>query len=112
MIYDNRIHIICNFFICLYISAGAKSSIGWAFGLGLERLAMKLYDIPDIRLFWSDDSGFLSQFNVKDPSKRIKYKVRVQSLCGYQPNIGSVMPVLKSLRPEQLTLCKVYPELH
>ncbi len=26
---------------------------GWAFGLGLERLAMRLFDIPDIRLFWS-----------------------------------------------------------
>ncbi|XP_023224594.1 probable phenylalanine--tRNA ligase, mitochondrial [Centruroides sculpturatus] len=48
---------------CLTIS-GASEKIGWAFGLGLERLAMKLYSIPDIRLFWSTDSGFLSQFQV------------------------------------------------
>lgn len=34
----------------------------WAMGLGLERLAMVMYDIPDIRLFWSLDKRFLNQF--------------------------------------------------
>ncbi|OHA24293.1 MAG: hypothetical protein A3B11_02335 [Candidatus Taylorbacteria bacterium RIFCSPLOWO2_01_FULL_44_26] len=28
---------------------------GWAFGFGLERLAIVSMDIPDIRLLWSDD---------------------------------------------------------
>jgi len=36
---------------------------GWAFGLGLERLAMILFSIPDIRLFWTNDERFLDQFN-------------------------------------------------
>ena len=35
----------------------------WAFGLGLERLAMILFDIPDIRLFWTSDPRFLQQFS-------------------------------------------------
>ncbi|XP_076297536.1 phenylalanyl-tRNA synthetase, mitochondrial [Lasioglossum baleicum] len=55
-------------------NAGAGERIGWAFGLGLERLAMCLYSIPDIRLFWSTDSGFLNQFQFEDSDTMIRYK--------------------------------------
>ncbi len=35
---------------------------GWAFGFGLDRLAMMKYKINDIRLFRSGDLRFLNQF--------------------------------------------------
>lgn len=39
-----------------------EDRIGWAFGVGLDRIAMLLFGIPDIRLFWSRDERFLRQF--------------------------------------------------
>ena len=35
---------------------------GWAFGFGLERLAMIKNNIPDIRIFWSEDPRIKNQF--------------------------------------------------
>lgn len=35
---------------------------GFAFGLGLDRIAMIRYKIPDIRLFYSSDLRFINQF--------------------------------------------------
>ena len=35
---------------------------GYAFGLGLERLAMLRYRIPDLRWLYDNDVRFLEQF--------------------------------------------------
>jgi len=39
-----------------------KDIQGFAFGLGLERMAMIKYKIPDIRMFYENDMRFLKQF--------------------------------------------------
>jgi phenylalanyl-tRNA synthetase alpha chain len=35
---------------------------GFAFGLGVERMAMLRHQIPDIRYFYDNDLRFLRQF--------------------------------------------------
>ena len=35
---------------------------GWAFGMGIERIAMLKYGVDDIRLFFENDLRFLNQF--------------------------------------------------
>ena len=46
---------------------------GFAFGVGLDRLAMFKYDITDIRLLYRNDVRFLKQFDRKDEENEIKY---------------------------------------
>jgi phenylalanyl-tRNA synthetase alpha chain len=36
---------------------------GYALGMGLERIAMNRYQIPDLRLFFENDIRFLEQFD-------------------------------------------------
>ncbi len=41
----------------------SKEFSGFAFGMGIERIAMLKYEIDDIRLFSENDVRFLRQFN-------------------------------------------------
>lgn len=52
---------------------GLSNKKAWAFGLGVERLAMVMFDIPDIRLFWSNDKRFTSQFTPGQVAKFVPY---------------------------------------
>jgi phenylalanyl-tRNA synthetase alpha chain len=40
----------------------AQKYSGFAFGMGIERIAMLRYQIQDIRLFFENDMRFLGQF--------------------------------------------------
>ncbi|KAH7153228.1 hypothetical protein EDB81DRAFT_450540 [Dactylonectria macrodidyma] len=67
----------------LFINAGVPSRLGWAFGIGIDRIAMLLFKIPDIRLFWSQDKRFLSQF--QGVSNNLDTLKRFQVFSKYPP---------------------------
>jgi phenylalanyl-tRNA synthetase alpha chain len=67
----------------IYINAGVPSQLGWAFGIGIDRIAMLLFKIPDIRLFWSQDERFLSQF--KGVSDNLDNLKRFVAFSKYPP---------------------------
>jgi len=43
----------------------SKKYTGFAFGMGIERIAMLKYQIKDLRLFTENDIRFLSQFRTE-----------------------------------------------
>lgn len=46
-----------------HVNVDAERYIGFAFGMGVERLAMLRYGVGDLRLFFENDLRFLKQFN-------------------------------------------------
>jgi phenylalanyl-tRNA synthetase alpha chain len=45
-----------------FVGYDAEEWSGFAFGLGLERIAQLRHGIPDVRLFWENDLRFVRQF--------------------------------------------------
>ncbi|KAH8873198.1 putative phenylalanine--tRNA ligase, mitochondrial [Schistosoma japonicum] len=92
--------------------SGIPNKVGYAFGLGLERWAMQLYEIPDIRLFWSNDEGFLNQFITDDIHSSIKYKpVSIFPPCildlSFWVNDSELSPSLSSFSSDGVDPIKV-----
>lgn len=54
---------------------------GWAFGFGIERLAMISLDLPDIRLLWSEDPRVKSQ---------LKLGQKFQDVSKYPPIVRDI----------------------
>ncbi|KAI5809107.1 hypothetical protein DFH27DRAFT_542500 [Peziza echinospora] len=87
----------------LHNASLSREHIGWAFGIGLERLAMVLFGIPDIRLFWSKDPRFLNQFKAGKVSpfqEFSKYPVCIKDVSFWAPEEGlhdnDVMEVIRA----------------
>lgn len=67
---------------------------GWAFGFGIERLAILSLELPDIRLLWSDDERVKKQLVLGQKFKEVsKYPAIVRDISfvvdkkNYQPNV-------------------------
>ncbi|MDP3792169.1 MAG: hypothetical protein Q8Q89_00350 [bacterium] len=50
---------------------GVTGYNGWAFGFGLERLAMASMELPDIRLLWSNDPRVKKQLKLGNKYKEV-----------------------------------------
>lgn len=65
---------------------------GWAFGFGLERLAIVSMELPDIRLLWSDDERVKKQLKLGNKYKEVsKFPPVVRDISfvvdkGFVPN--------------------------
>jgi len=46
-----------------HVNVDSEKYVGFAFGMGVERLAMLRYGVNDLRLFFENDLRFLKQFN-------------------------------------------------
>lgn len=73
---------------------GVDSSVwnGWAFGFGLERLAIISMELPDIRLLWSEDERVKKQLKLDTKFKEVsKYPAIVRDISfivnkDFEPN--------------------------
>jgi phenylalanyl-tRNA synthetase alpha chain len=49
---------------CVLVGYDPERYTGFAFGMGIERIAILKYGVDDIRLFYENDLRFLEQFPV------------------------------------------------
>ena len=66
---------------------GVTRYTGWAFGFGLERLAIVSMSLPDIRLLWSDDERVKRQFVLGREFREVsKYPAVTRDISFVVPN--------------------------
>jgi phenylalanyl-tRNA synthetase alpha chain len=47
-----------------HVGYDSEEVTGFAFGMGIERVAMGIWGVEDIRLFYENDLRFLEQFGL------------------------------------------------
>lgn len=73
---------------------------GWAFGMGIERLAMVKMEIPDIRIFWSDDPRITHQFSdisskYKEVSRYPEISRDISFIIGKNINLNNYYEIVR-----------------
>jgi len=95
-----------------------EKECGWAFGLGLERWAMKLFEIGDIRLFWSQDERFLKQFKEGEITQfkpYSKYPACYKDITFWIPsdfNENNFMQVVRAVASDLVETVELLDEFH
>ncbi len=69
------------------LGVDSSNYTGWAFGFGLERLAIVSMELPDIRLLWSDDE------RVK---KQLKLDQKYVEVSKYPPIVRDISFIVKN----------------
>ena len=69
------------------LGVDSSNYTGWAFGFGLERLAIVSMELPDIRLFWSDDDRVKKQLKLGNKYQEVsKYPPITRDISFVVPN--------------------------
>jgi len=68
------------------LGVDSKNYTGWAFGFGLERLAIMSMELPDIRLLWSEDPRVTKQLKLGNKFEEVsKYPAVVRDISFIVP---------------------------
>jgi len=75
---------------------------GWAFGFGVDRLAMVKMGIPDVRVLWSEDSRITSQFkdinsHYKEVSKYPETSRDISFIIDKSINLNQYYEIIRDL---------------
>ena len=90
---------------------GIEGYNGWAFGFGLERLAIISMELPDIRLLWSDDERVTKQLELGRKFVEVsKYPPVVRDISFIVPNTfvpNDYFDLVREMVPDMLEEVKL-----
>ena len=88
---------------------------GWAFGFGVDRLAMIKMNIPDIRVLWSNDERITGQFkdinsNFKEVSKYPETSRDISFIINKSVNLNNYYEIVRDFAKNLIEEVKLLDE--